>query len=630
MDKEIAEISPDTEVAVSHKSSKLKIILLVVLALLVLLGVSVGIPLYRVYTDGKVAYQSALAIKDAAKSQDITKTREAIMVTKNHIKKVQNDLGPLGWTKHFPILGGYTSDLFAVIDAAEQGLEAGEVTANAVEPYADILGFKGQGSFAGGTAEERIAKAVETLDKITPQVDQIAIKITGVRQSLDKVDPNRYPEKFQGKAVRSQLIAAKEAIDLADNLMTQARPMVKQLPDLLGSKGSKKYMIIFQNDAELRPTGGFITAYATFRVEKGKIFLETSDDIYKLDDTMTKHVAPPEPIAKYLNVYGWRMRDSNFSPDFYSSMKTFEDLYATSNAKQQIDGIIAMDTHVLVGLMDVLGPIETYGTTFTTKKVPQCDCPMVIYELEKYADEPKAYERGSRKDIIGVMLQSLLHKALASPKQVYAPLFQEAMSEAVQKHILIYLHNLDAQRGIEALNFGGRIKTYDGDYLHVNDANLAGAKSNLFVVPKVTQEVSLTDFGAEETLTLEYRYPRTADNCSLERKEGLCLAGIYRDYVRVYLPKGAEIGEITGFENASHNFEDLDHTVVDGYLTVVPQGLAKISIKYKVKGDFKKNHLYKSLIQKQPGTVGNHYRIVVNGKAQEFDLTEDKELVVKL
>lgn len=635
MDEEIKEINLDEAAQLQKtmppkKTFKLKFILLGLVGLVVLLALVIGIPAYRVYSDGKVAYRLALGVKDAAKTQDIAKTRDAVVAAQKQLKVVQSDLGPLTWTKYIPFFGGYTSDLFSMVEAGNDGLDTALIATTAIEPYADILGLKGQGTFVGGTTEERIAKMVETLDKITPQVDAMATKLKGIRQAVDKVDPNRYPESFQGREIRSQIVGLKQGVDFADDFLTEARPMVKQLPQLLGSQEDKKYMVLFQNDAELRPTGGFITAYAIFRVSKGKIFLDTSDDIYKLDDTMTKHVTPPDPIAKYLNVYGWRMRDANFSPDFYSSMKVFEDLYSTSSVKKPIDGIITMDTHVLVTLMNVLGPVSAYGTNFTTTKVPQCDCPMVIYELEKVADTPTQYLQDNRKGIIGELLQAMMKKAMAAPKQIYAPLFQASLTEIMQKHILFYMHNEDAQRGIEALNFGGRIKISQGDYLHINDANLAGAKSNLYVVPKITQDISITAFGAETTLTMEYRYPHAADNCSLERKDGLCLAGIYRDYVRVYLPQGATITDAQGFESKSSTFTDLNHTVVDGFFTVVPEGLAKIVIKYKVPGDFKAKGVYTSLIQKQPGTVGNDYKVIVNGKTQEFLLTEDKDISVKL
>ncbi len=609
---------------------KLAVILGVVISLLIILAVIIGLPLYKTYNDSQKAYQLALKIKDAAKSQDIKKTSEAITAAKNQVKVVRKDLEALSWTKYVPVMGSYTSDLFHAAAAGQYGLEAGEIVANAIEPYADILGLKGQGTFSGGTAEDRITKAVETLDKITPQIDKVAAKIDLIKKEVDAIDPNRYPETLAGKSVRPRIVDLKQIVSLSDELLSQAGPMVKQLPDLLGVNGERKYLILFQNDAELRPTGGFITAYAIFRVDKGRIHLDSANDIYQLDNTLTRNVAPPDPIVRYLNVYGWRLRDSNFSPDFESSMKTFEDLYNSSKAKQKINGIITVDTHVLIKLLDVMGPIQAYGTTFTTKKVPECNCAMVIYELEKYADQPVGYTRDSRKDIIGVLLSEVLKKAMASPRQIYGPLTQAMFDQAQQKHILFYLNNLDAQKGVEALNLAGQIKTVPGDYLHINDANLGGAKSNLFIVEKVTQDVSVTDTGAASKLVIDYRYPHQADNCSLERKSGLCLAGIYRDYLRVYLPKGATVDSVQGFESKSRTYEDLGHTVVDGYFTVVPQGLAKIQISYKVPGDFKKTGTYTSLIQKQPGTNAVSYQVSVNGQLQQFDLLTDKELTVKL
>jgi hypothetical protein len=538
-------------------------------------------------------------------------------------------LGFFGWARFIPFFGGYVSDAAHLTRASEYGLQAAEIVASSLEPYADILGFKGE-AISGGTAEDRIAQLVTTLDKVTPQIDAVAEKMKLARKEVDNIDPKRYPESLRGRQIRPQVQTIKEAIDLTDDLLTQARPMVKKLPVLLGARGEKKYLVLFQNDKELRPTGGFITAYAIFRIENGKIHLNSSDDIYKLDDTVTRHVSPPEEIAKYLNVYGWRLRDANFSPDFYSSMKTFEDIYAASTQKEDITGIIAVDTHFLTSLVNALGPVEIYGTKFTTEKVAACDCPMVIYELLKAAGTPRGYWVDNRKDMIGVLLSAIMQKAMGSGRNVYGPLFQTALDQAKQKHILIYFRDPDAQKGVEALGFAGRIKTFSGDYLHVNDANLAGAKSNLFIVENVKQDISVTDAGASITLTLEYKYPRRADNCSLERKEGLCLAGIFRDYLRVYLPFGVKVKDARGFENKSRTFEDLGHTVVDGFFTVVPEGLAKIQIEYEVSGNFKKLKEYKSLIQKQPGTVGNHYIVTVNGKKFEFDLTEDKELNVAL
>ena len=629
--EEIKEIEPIQETSgPTRKPSKLPALIVGAILVLCLTLVFIGVPLFRVYQDGRKAYALGKQVQETVKGQDIKKTSEALRATKNEIIQIQQDLKPILWAKFIPFLGGYISDLSHFISASQYGLEAGEIMAAAVEPYADLLGLKSQGAPAGGTTEDRVAKMIETLDKVTPQLDQIAQKMELIKKEITPVDPNRYPEKFSGKPIRSSIAEVKDIIFLADNLFREARPMVKKFPDLLGNKSEVKYLVLFQNDKELRPTGGFITAYAVFRVEKGRIRLDAADDIYKLDDTVTKHVTPPDPIARYLNVYGWRLRDANFSPDFSSSMRTFEEIYANSTAKKNVVGIIAVDTQFLVSLMDALGPINIYGTNFTTSKVPQCDCPMVVYELLKQAGAPRNYWTDNRKDMIGILLQAVMKKALDAPSEANPKIFQAALTQAQQKHMLVYFHDPDVQKGVEALGLAGRVKVSDNDYLHISDANLGGAKSNLYVRENVTQEISVTDTGANINLTLDYRYSRNADNCSLERKEGLCLAGIYRDYLRVYLPKGAIVEEAKGFENKSRTFEDLDHAVVDGYFTVVPQGLAKIQIKYKVPGSFKKTGEYRSLIQKQPGTDAIHYKITINGKLQEFDLLEDKEISAKL
>src|SRR3989344_5263251 len=514
------------------------------LLLFVLLGLALGLPLYKTYQDGLKTYTLAKEIKAAAAAQDLPRMEKNIQATKNQLAQLNTDLQGLTWATPLPILGVYISDAQHFGRAGMAGLEAAEVMTKSLQPYADLLGFKGQGSFTGWTAEERIAKLVETLDKLTPQIDTVADKMEIVKNEIDFVDPQRYPETFKGKALRSQIVEFKSIVSLAGSLLKDARPLVKKAPDLLGAKNEVKYLILFQNDKELRPTGGFITAYAVFKVNKGKISLESSDDIYKLDDTVTKHVTPPDPISKYLNIYGWRLRDANFSPDYASSSKTFLDIYANSPKRTDVQGVIAVDTQTLVRMMDILGPINIYGTNFTTQKVPQCDCPMIVYELLKQAGQPRSYWTDDRKDMIGILLQAIMKKALDAPSQMNAALFQAALKLASEKHLIVYLLDPDAQKGVEVLGFAGQIKTYDGDYLHVNDANLGGAKANLYIQETVKDTVEITTAGANHSLTIEYRYPHGADNCSLERKEGLCLAGIYRDYLRLYLPLGTIVGSV--------------------------------------------------------------------------------------
>jgi hypothetical protein len=310
-------------------------------------------------------------------------------------------------------------------------------------------------------------------------------------------------------------------------------------------------------------------------------------------------------------------------------MMVFDDIYSSSRERKKLDGIIALDTNVLVEMLKVVGPIDVHGTQFTVNNVPECDCPMIVYELLKAAGTPRGYWVDNRKDMIGVLLSELMKKTLSAPKQILGKLTPVILQQINEKHILVYFKDPDAQLGAETLGAAGRIKISPpgSDYLHISDANLGGAKSNLYVKQRVSLNVETGTEGTTNNLVLEYQHPHRADNCSLERKEGLCLSGIYRDFVRIYVPSGSTLVESRGFENRSMVYDDLGHTVIDGFFTVTPLGVARIQIKYKT--PVKSGSPYTIFLQKQPGTMSNHYKLTVDGISKELDLIQDVQVVVE-
>src|SRR3989338_784268 len=162
-------------------------------------------------------------------------------------------------------LGAYIGDGQHALRAARAGLDAGDKAIEALEPQADLLGLKGKSTFVSGTADDRIQTAVKTMTALTPKINEIATHIETLRKEIDAIDPGRYPVKFQKTPVRERLVSAKEVINNAANLFVNAQPLLINLPQMLGMPDEKRYLILFQNDKELRATGGFITAYAQFR-----------------------------------------------------------------------------------------------------------------------------------------------------------------------------------------------------------------------------------------------------------------------------------------------------------------------------------------------------------------------------
>ncbi len=599
-------------------------IALVILIVLVILGFFT----VRAVLSAKGAIATAQKAAGAAKIQDLDATKAYLADSKKQFGETQKDLLVFTPLRIIPLIGWYVADAQRGVNAAIYGLDGGIKFVDAVTPYADVLGLKGKGTFLGGTAQERLAKAIETLSKVAPQIDDVGRDLGSAKKEVDQIGAWRYPNFLPGHP-GSKIDTAKKGIDQIESLLVDSKPLLVVLPKIMGEDRERKYLILFQNDKELRPTGGFITAYAVFRVNKGVITSEGSDDIYRLDDTLLKKVPPPPAIVKYLpGVSSLNLRDTNLSPDYRASMEQFEQLYQYTQGKKDIDGIVALDTQFVSDMMKVLGPIDAYGTKFTPDKTDACDCPQIIYELEKYADQRVGYANGARKDIIGVLMQQMMAKAFNAPKSSWPNLLETGINSLRQKHLLLYFHDQESQNAAEILDFAGRLNQYDGDYLHINEANFAGAKSNLYIQEKVSQTVQKDGDKLKKTLTINYKYPKAGDDCSLERKGGLCLAGIYRDYIRIYAPKGSTLTKSSGAEVNFTAHQELDKTYFDGFFTLRPQGTAKLTLEYTV--PVKVGSQYKLLIQKQPGTDNIMYDINAFGKRQNpFPLDTDKELIVK-
>lgn len=602
-----------------------KKILLITLIVVLMLGVFGAISTMSALKAIKTAKQAATALQN----QDLDGAKKNLSDAKKQFESTQKTLIVFTPLRVIPLLGGYVGDALRGVNAAVNGLNAANNLIVAITPYADVLGLKGEGTFLGGTAQERLAKAVETIALVDPQLDEVGKDMAKVKKDIDSIASWRYPNFLPGRP-GEKIDQVKILVDQTESFIVDFRPLVKVLPEIMGQNGERKYLILFQNDKELRPTGGFITAFALFRVNKGVIASEGSEDIYRLDDTLLKRVPAPEIIKKYLSSQSsLNLRDSNLSPDYRVSMETFKQLYDATSANKKIDGIITLDTHFVLSLLEVLGSIDAYGTKFTKDIVKTCDCPQIIYELERYADEPTAYEKGSRKDIIGVLMQQMMDKAFKAPKSSWPKLVETGINNLREKHLLLYFLDSKSQEAVEKINFAGRLYDYDGDYLHINEANFGGAKSNLYIQEKVKQVIKKDKDQINKRVTIEYKYPRRMDNCNLERKGGLCLAGIYRDFIRIYVPKGSKLIKASGTEEALTATEDLGKTVFQGFFTLRPEGTAKIELEYTF--PIKADKEYKLLIQKQPGTEGHTYEIEAFGKRQKpFPLTTDKELIVKL
>ncbi len=588
------------------------------------------LPAHALETQAKEIITTATKVRDAFKENDIDKVGIELKNLQKKYDGVQDTAKKLYWLTYVPFLSLYGSDLKNVVSAGDEIIQSLLIAEESVAPYADLIGFKKGGvGFFEQPADQRIQTAVLTLDKVVVKADDIAGHIDKARKEIAQIDENRYPQKLGKSEVRSTIKKTKEQFEVFATLFVESKSFFKKLPAILGAEKELTYLVLFQNDKELRPTGGFLTAYAIFKIKNGKFQIKRSEDIYSLDESIAQHPKAPREILDYhKGVSVLNIRDSNLSPDFVTSLGMFNSLYEKSSRKIAYDGVITVDTQVLVDALNVLGDTEADGIVFSAKNDKRCNCPQVIYQLFDMVDRPVNYVKENRKGILGDLLYVLTQKAFSfSPKQYWGRLSQDMFKNLQEKHILMYFKEADIQKAVEQINFAGRIRDYKGDYLHINDTNFAGAKSNLFVQHTVVSHTNIKSDGTvERTLKIEYKNPAPHSDCNLERG-GLCLNATLRNWIRVYVPKGSKLMNFQGSEKKVNTYEDLSKTVYEGFVSVQPKGKSTLFITYTLPFKVSNKNEYSLYIQKQPGTQGHDYVIKINEIEKDaFKLTTDKKL----
>lgn len=598
------------------------------------------------YLPGQQLFAQVMNLKtDAAKLQtavankDLKDAQVQIDNLKVKVKNLQTTFNKLSYLQIVPFAKDYYVDGQRAILISNYSLETGEIVIKAVEPYQDFLSLKGATVDGNKTAQDRITFLTQSVEGIVPHLDTIEQKIGQIETNLDQIDPNRYPETYNDTEIRANIFKAKEMVFQAHQLIKNGKPIISKTSWLLGKDKPRNYLMIFQNDAELRPTGGFWTAYGTLKVDNGKLTPGISDDIYSLDAKYTTATPVPRPLKAYhLNITNWNIRDLNISPDFPTSVELFLERYnKITRGKEKIDAVIGLDTTVLVNLVRVLGGVGVPGWgNFSAEPDKRCDgCPQIIYQLETIADQPRSFIVSDRKGFLGPLMNSLLSNAMGSGKDKIGPLAEVALNDIFQKHVLFYFTDPDTQKAAVLANIAGSITPTDKntDYFHLNDANMASAKTNLFIKQKIKHEITTKDGQVEHKISITYTNPTKASNCNLEKGD-LCLnAPKYRDWFRFYVPTGSKLIKMTGSEVDPVVYEELNKQVFEGFYgnnyPLYALASTKTSIQYTSSVPASKD--YSLLLQKQPGTKGIDYELIVNDQTKEtFIWNSDKTIKLPL
>lgn len=566
--------------------------------------------------ESKTVFETAIKDKNYAQLVE-----ESAKLGKTH-EHLTKDFRKLSYARFVPILSGYYQDGERVIAILGSGFRILQETIKSLEPHRVLLGFETDQEL---TAEQQLLQIVQVTPQLIPVMELVTQELGGVEANLNAINIKRYPSTYHGINIHEEYAKVKnETIPFVKKFVESIQPALPEIPIALGSVEPVNYLFIFQNDKEIRPTGGFITAYAIVTFENGSFRIHDSGDIYDVDPE-TSLLPMPRPIAQYLGVQEYNMRDTNFSPDFQNSMQGFEKYYPQTGLPF-IQGIIALDTQFLEALLEFLGPVEmdkysldfsgyvglpescqAGGTKFTAENV--------VCRLELYAQRILDYHN-DRKQILGDLMDQIVDKMFSLESGKLPALLGTITKELDEKHVLIYLHNEILQNFADSFNWAGRIHaTREGvDYLHINDANLAGRKSDMYLIRTVDQKVEIAEDGTvTETVTLSYTNPKPQDNW---------LNNVARNYVRLYVPLGSELLSTEGdLQQVPVVAQDLNKTVFDTFVAIPPLESRTVTFTYRL--PFKITDTYRIDIQKQAGKDKIAHILTINGIREEFELAKD-------
>lgn len=346
---------------------------------------------------------------------------------------------------------------------------------------------------------------------------------------IDNVEITAIPADYQQSFVDFKTLFSGFVTD-----MNNYDQVIKGVQLIMGGDGFKRYLVLFQNTFEIRATGGFVGSYAVVDVDGGKI---TNIDIpgegsYTFQGQLDIYEKPPLPLQ--LVNKRWEFQDSNWFPDFRASAKKMAWFYEHGK-KATVDGVIAINSSVLERLLTVIGPLENNDYNLLLQSEDA---------LIKLESEVRNYDNVA-ENTPKAILSSILSQVFSSiqnlkPSQLVG-LVTELHQALTSKEIQLYFNDPYVQNILQDYGWTGEIlpTKENQDYLMVVNSNIGGGKSDAQITQKIEHQAVVQEDGS------------VIDTVIITREHTSYGEAYYDipniDYLRLYVPEGAELLDAGGF-----------------------------------------------------------------------------------
>ncbi|MEV0429064.1 DUF4012 domain-containing protein [Micromonospora sp. NPDC050495] len=374
--------------------------------------------------------------------------------------------------------------------------------------------------------------------------------------------------------VRTALVGLRAELDRLGELTSAADRGARLLPPLLGADGSRSYLLVSQNPAELRATGGMVGAYAVLRAEGGRVKMTAqgaSSSLGRFDPPLR---LSPELRRLWHDLPGIYPADVNLSPDFPTAATLYREMVRRRTGTT-VDGVLAVDPVVLSYLLGVIGPVSVPGQ-------PALAGSTAVRTL--LSDSYRELNGRGQDDFFAAAASGVfdaLFTRSVNPRAVLSVLSRSI----TERRILFWSARPEEQRVLADSRLAGQLPEKDtvptvGVFL--NDGS--GAKLGYYLRFSATVTVGDCQPDGRRELRLRLVVHSTVPRSGLsESVTGLALSGdpyTARTFVSVYSPAGGSVlgGRLDGKATAMGSGMDRRRQVTVATVEVRPGGTRTLDV----------------------------------------------------
>lgn len=363
----------------------------------------------------------------------------------------------------------------------------------------------------------------------------------------------------------------------------------------------KIFLLLFQNNMEIRPSGGYMGSFGILKIKNGSIVSIEAHDTNIFDGRVPDGTPTPFPMPELLNIKDWKMRDSNWFPDFKESAQKAEGFYKAGQGQENFDGIIGINAVVLPSVLEITGPVSVdgYENDFNSENA-MINLEHAVEKGYKDAGVKHADRKNILKSMSGILSEKVKNLSLSKKFE----LLKAIEGDLNQKDIQLFFRDAVLQQKIEEISWAGKVNAdWKQDYLMINDANLGALKSDL----KIKREIEYNlDLSQEKPLAnLKIKYIHTG-------KIKDWMTNNYQGYLRVYVPNGSWLEESVNV--GEKRFTEEYNKKVFGFIIKAPMDkTTEIELRYTLPENIK-SQPYNLLIQKQSGVENVPVKIHIKDK----------------